>query len=94
MFNKIPLELIKEHVVTCLTHAEDLCKLKCVNKELSNYIITHPAVLKSCYTCNGNRFNVSSECHLEGCMVKPSFHPLYRFVNGDKYYCSLTCAIH
>ena len=24
MFNKIPLELIKEHVVTCLTHAEDL----------------------------------------------------------------------
>ena len=94
MFNKLPFEIIKEHIVTCLTYAEDLCRFKCVNKELSNYIITHPAVLKRCYTCNGNRFNVSSECHLEGCMVQPSFHPLYRFVNGDKYYCSLTCAIH
>ena len=46
MLKNIPVELFKEHVVTCLTYAEDLCKLKCVNKELSDYIITHPAVLK------------------------------------------------
>ena len=94
MLKNIPNEIFKDHIVTCLSNAEDLCRLKCVNKELSDYIITHPAVLKRCYKCNGNRFNVSNICHIKGCMVRPSFHPLYRFVNGDKYYCSLTCAIH
>lgn len=94
MFNNIPNEIFKEHIVTYLTEAEDLCRLKCVNKEISEYIITHPAVIKRCYRCNGNRFNVSSRCYIKGCMVNPSFHPLYRFVDEDKYYCSLTCAIH
>ena len=94
MLKNIPNEIFKDHIVTCLSNAEDLCRLKCINKELLDYIITHPAVLKRCYKCNGNRFNVSNICHIKGCMVRPSFHPLYRFVNGDKYYCSLICAIH
>ena len=89
----MPTEIFKEHIVTYLTEVEDLCRLKCVNKEISEYIITHPAVIKKCFRCNGNRFNVSSRCYIKGCMVNPSFHPLYRFVDEDKYYCSLTCAI-
>ena len=93
MFNNMPTEIFKEHIVTYLTEVEDLCRLKCVNKEISEYIITHPAVIKKCFRCNGNRFNVSSRCYIKGCMVNPSFHPLYRFVDEDKYYCSLTCAI-
>ena len=94
MFNKIPFEIFKKNILNYLTTATNLCILKCVNKELEEYIITHSALVKKCYACNGNRFNVSSKCDLEGCMVQSLIHPYYRFVNGNKYYCSFRCVIH
>ena len=92
--SKIPKEIFIDYIYQYCATAEDLSRLKCVNKYYNKTILTHQPMIKKCATCKNNRFSISGKCHVENCMVIPSFHPHYRYYDDyGNYFCSLCCCM-
>lgn len=89
MLQEIPFEVFLNVIIPFCSSASELSKLKVVCKEFNNNIFTHKTKYK-CYRCGSNRFNISRNCEVENCMVS-YIHPLFRFKDGNKIFCSLLC---
>lgn len=89
MLSDIPFEVFLNVIIPYCASAEELSKLKIVCKRFNENIFTHK-VFYNCSRCNNTRFSISMNCETENCMVLWP-HPIFRFKNGDKIFCSFNC---